>query len=157
MKLRISMAIGALGLVVSSGLYPSSTHAAVRGWLDWRGPQQNGVSLETGLPGKVDQQIPLWQADVPGKSTPVLANGKVYIMGYIGEGGDLQEGVFCFDAETGKELWRHLYSDFLSDTIYLRYATSSPTVDPESGDVFIQGTHGILAAFTADCKPLCRH
>ena len=43
-----------------------------------------------------------------------------------GEGADLQEGVSCFDAETGKLLWQHLENDFLSDTIYLRYATSAP-------------------------------
>jgi len=135
-----------------------TTHAApVQGWLSWRGPQQNGTSLETGLPDSVDPQHPLWIADLPGQSTPVVANGRLYIMGYVGEGGDLQEGVVCYDAETGKELWRHLYSDFLSDTIYLRYATSSPTIDPETGNVYIQGTQGILAAFTPDGKLLWQH
>jgi outer membrane protein assembly factor BamB len=135
-----------------------TTHAApVQGWLSWRGPQQNGTTLETGLPDSVDPQHPLWIADLPGQSTPVVANGKLFIMGYVGEGGDLQEGVVCYDAETGKELWRHLYSDFLSDTIYLRYATSSPTIDPETGNVYIQGTQGMLAAFTADGKLLWQH
>ena len=78
----------------------------------------------------------------------MIANGKLYIMGYVGEGKDLQEGVVCYDAETGKELWRQMFNDFLSDTIYLRYATSSPTIDEETGNVYIQGTQGILAAFT---------
>jgi outer membrane protein assembly factor BamB len=39
---------------------------------------------------------------------------------------DLQEGVACFDAETGQKLWQQLYNDFISDTIYLRYATATP-------------------------------
>ncbi|HWY77972.1 MAG TPA: PQQ-binding-like beta-propeller repeat protein, partial [Verrucomicrobiae bacterium] len=135
-----------------------TTHAApVQGWLSWRGPQQNGTSLETGLPDSVDPQHPLWIADLPGQSTPVVANGRLYIMGYVGEGGDLQEGVVCYDAETGKELWRQMFNDFLSDTIYLRYATSSPTIDPETGNVYIQGTQGILAAFTPDGKLLWQH
>ena len=56
----------------------------------------------------------------------------------------------CFDAETGQKLWQHLYNDYLSDTIYLRYATASPAIDPETGNVYMQGTQGILAAFTAD-------
>ena len=60
----------------------------------------------------------------------------------------------CFDAETGKILWQQLYPDFLSDTIYLRYATSSPTIDPETGNVYIQDTQGIFAGFNADGQTL---
>ena len=131
--------------------------APARGWLAWRGPQQNGVSLEKNLPDKLDPKNPLWRADFPGQSTPVVANGHVYIMGYLGDGPDLQEGISCFDAESGKLLWQKLYNDFLSDTIYLRYATSSPAVDPETGNVYLQGTQGILAALTADGKVLWEH
>ncbi|GDY22213.1 serine/threonine protein kinase [Verrucomicrobiota bacterium] len=131
--------------------------AAATGWLSWRGPAQNGTSKETGLPDKVVTKEALWTADFPGQSTPVIADGKLYIMGYLGDGPDLQEGVTCFDAETGAKLWEQRYSDFLSDTIYLRYATSSPTIDPETGNVYMQGTQGILAAFTADGKRLWSH
>ena len=41
-----------------------------------------------------------------------------------------------------------LYNDYLSDTVYLRYATASPAIDPETGNVYAQGTQGILATFT---------
>lgn len=132
----------------------AATAGPVQGWLSWRGPEQTGVSRETGLPDKVDPQNPLWRVDFPGQSTPVIANGKLYIMGYLGEGADLQEGVACFDAETGKKLWQQLFNDFISDIIYLRYASSSPAIDPETGNVFIQGTQGILAGFTPDGKLL---
>src|SRR5262245_35620183 len=74
-------------------------HADVSGWLAWRGPEQTGVSRETGLPDSLDAAHPLWTEAFPGQSTPVIANGKLYIMGYLGEGPDLQEGVACFDAE----------------------------------------------------------
>src|SRR5215467_101438 len=132
--------------------------AAVKGWLSWRGPQQNGMSEERNLPDKIpNKEAALWVADFPGQSTAVVANGKVYIMGYLGDGADMQEGVACFDAETGQKLWQRLYNDFLSDTIYQRYATSSPTVDEETGDVFMQGTQGILAAFDQDGKPIWQH
>ncbi len=145
-------------LVVIAFFFTFGTQAApVQGWLSWRGPHQNGTSLEKNLPDKMDPKNPLWVADFPGQSTAVVANGRVYIMGYLGEGPDLQEGVACFDAETGKKLWEQRYSDFLSDTIYLRYATSSPTIDPETGDVFMQGTQGILAALSADGKVLWKH
>ena len=153
-----SLSVGMVGLLMANQLFfGGRAQGAVQGWLSWRGPLQNGTSLEKNLPDKIDPKKPLWVADVPGQSTAVVANGKVYIMGYLGEGPDLQESVACFDAETGKKLWEQRYSDFLSDTIYLRYATSSPTIDPETGDVFIQGTQGILAAFTADGKVLWKH
>ena len=153
--MKVTTALTAAGLLLVSGFL---AHASdVRGWLSWRGPQQNGSSLEKNLPDQLDVKGALWVADFPGQSTPVIANGKVYIMGYLGEGADLQEGVACFDAETGKKLWERRYNDFLSDTIYLRYATSSPAVDEETGNVYIQGTQGILAAFTADGKPLWHH
>jgi outer membrane protein assembly factor BamB len=78
-------------------------------------------------------------------------------MGYLGDGPDLQEGVACFDAENGKKLWERLYNDFISDVIYLRYATSTAVIDPETGNVFMQGTQGILAGFTPDGKELWKH
>jgi outer membrane protein assembly factor BamB len=128
-----------------------------RGWLSWRGPQQNGTSLEKNLPDTILVKNALWVADCPGQSAPVVANGGLYIMGYLGEGADMQEGVACFDAETGRKLWQRLYNDFLSDTVYQRYATSSAAVDPATGNVYMQGTQGILAAFTADGAPLWQH
>src|SRR5439155_23000492 len=104
-------------------------------------------SIERGLPDKIpNKEAALWVADFPGQSSPVIANGRVYIMGYLGDGADLQEGIACFDAETGKKMWQRLYNDFLSDTIYLRYATSSAGVDPETGNIFRQGTPWSLVA-----------
>lgn len=129
----------------------------VDGWLSWRGPAQNGTSTETGLPDTVDPKAPLWKVNYPGQSAAVVANGKLYIMGYFGEGADLQEGIACFDAETGKQLWVQGYTDFLSDTIYLRYATSTGAIDPETGNVFMQGTQGILASLTPEGKLLWNH
>ncbi|HUR45062.1 MAG TPA: PQQ-binding-like beta-propeller repeat protein [Candidatus Saccharimonadales bacterium] len=147
--------LGALALALFiTPFVPSPTGAASKGWLDWRGPNQNGTTLETGLPDNIDPKRPLWVADYPGQSCPVVANGKVYIMGYLGEGPELQEGVACFDAETGKKLWEQRYSDYLSDTIYLRYATSSAAVDAETGNIYMQGTQGILAGFNPEGKEL---
>jgi outer membrane protein assembly factor BamB len=143
-----------VGAVVISSFVFSTTQAAVSGWLNWRGPEQLGVSRETGLPDKVDPAQALWTADFPGASTAAIANGRVYIMGHRGDGPNLQEGVACFDAESGKLLWEHLFNDYLSDIIYDRYASSSPTIDPETGNIYIQGTQGNLAAFTPEGKML---
>src|SRR5687768_2851625 len=62
--------------------------ARVPGWYQWRGPEQNGVSRETGL---VDEWDPdtgenvIWTADVGGMSSPVVWNGKLYTWTRVGE------------------------------------------------------------------------
>ncbi|MBI3417493.1 MAG: PQQ-binding-like beta-propeller repeat protein [Verrucomicrobia bacterium] len=142
------------GLVCLLAWTTAAQAAPVEGWLSWRGPDQNGTSREKGLPEKIEVDRALWTAAFPGQSSPVIANGKLYINGYLGEGPDLQEVIACFDAESGKLLWEHRFNDFLSDTVYSRYATSSPTIDPETGNVYMQGTQGILTCFDANGKLL---
>ncbi|MBI4327427.1 MAG: PQQ-binding-like beta-propeller repeat protein, partial [Chloroflexi bacterium] len=154
MKRSLWSAAGACGLFLLSLELPA---APAHGWLSWRGPQQNGVSLETGLPDTLAVKDALWTADFPGASTPVIANGRLYIMGYQGQGPELKEGVACFDAETGQKRWEQSFSDFLSDTIYMRYASSSPSIDPETGQVYMQGTQGIFAALTDEGKLLWKY
>jgi outer membrane protein assembly factor BamB len=139
---------------------PASAGALLEGlpgWTDWRGPGQDGVTPETNLPSSVDASKATWSVDFPGQSTPVLFKGRLYINGYLGEGPDLQEGVSCFDAETGALVWRHTFNDYLSDTIYLRYATSSPSVDAETGNVYVQGTQGLFSCFSPEGKLLWQH
>jgi outer membrane protein assembly factor BamB len=131
--------------------------APVQGWLNWRGPLHDSVSAEKGLPSTIKASEALWSTEFPGQSTPVIADGRLFINGYLGDGPELQEAVRCFDAATGKLIWEHRESDFLSDTIYLRYATSSPTVDPETGNVYVLFTQGLLCAFTPDGKLMWKH
>src|SRR5687768_1933116 len=54
--------------------------ANATGWLNWRGPHQNGVSDETGLPDAIttDGQHTLWTYDLFGRGAAVVANGRVY-------------------------------------------------------------------------------
>jgi outer membrane protein assembly factor BamB len=99
----------------------------------------------------------LWTLDIAGGGTPVIANGKVYAFGYQGQGADLQEVLVCADAETGRKLWDQRFNDFLSDITYDRYAIGSPTVDGETGNVYVLTSAGVFAAFTGDGKPLWRH
>ena len=135
----------------------AASTTGVQGWLDWRGPAQNGVSQETGLPDKVEAKSALWTADFAGQSSPVIANGRLYIMGYEGDGAELQEGIACFDADSGKLLWKKLFNDFLSDVIYLRYTTSNPAIDPETGNIYTQGSQGLLSCFTPEGELVWQH
>ncbi|MDX1934424.1 MAG: PQQ-binding-like beta-propeller repeat protein [Capsulimonadales bacterium] len=138
---------------------PASAQTPVRGWLNWRGPEQTGVSRETGLPdtwtpGGVND---LWSIPISGGGTPVIANGRVFAFGYSGQGADLQEVLFCADAETGKILWQQRFNDYLSDITYDRYAIGSPCVDAETGNVYVLTSAGVFAAFTPAGKKLWQH
>lgn len=133
--------------------------AQVRGWLDWRGPEQTGVSRETGLPDKwkVNGANHLWSIKIAGGGSPVIANGKLFALGYRGQGPDLQEVLFCADAETGKVVWERTFSDFLSDISYDRYAIGGPTVDAETGNVYVVSAAGIFSCFTPAGKLVWQH
>jgi outer membrane protein assembly factor BamB len=125
---------------------------AQHGWLSWRGPQQDGTSLETGLPERVASEAgtSTWTYPLAGRGTPVVAGERVFAFGYDGEGPDLQEVLVCLDARSGKRLWEQRFNDFLSDTIYQRYSIGSPTVDPDTGNVLCLSSAGELTCFTAD-------
>ncbi|MBI3269030.1 MAG: PQQ-binding-like beta-propeller repeat protein [Planctomycetes bacterium] len=138
---------------------PAAPAPVAHGWLAWRGPDQNGASTETGLPDECTLAGPnlRWSYELAGRGAPVLANGKLYVLGYRGDGPDLQELLVCLDAKTGKLLWEHGSSDFLSDTVYNRYAIGAPTVDAETANVYYLTAPGLFHCRTADGKLLWRH
>ena len=88
---------------------------------------------------------------------PVVASGRVYTLGYDGQGPDLQEILVCLDEATGRKIWEHRFSDFLSDSIYGRYAIGSPTIDPETGNVYCLTTPGLLCCFSPDGELRWQH
>jgi len=130
----------------------------VQGWLGWRGPQQNGASTETGFAGQGESGASVVDGGFPGTiHAPSWPTARFYIMGYLGEGGELQEGVFVTMRRPARNFGGRCTVIFSATPFYLRYATSSPTVDEETGNVYIQGTQGILAAFTPNGKLLWKH
>ena len=134
-------------LLASATTLGQTPASEVRGWLSWRGPNQNGQSTEGGLPEKVSTEAG-WTYDLRGRGTPVIANGRVYALGYEGEGKDLEEVLVCLDERTGRRIWEHRFHDFLTDVIYHRFAIGSPTIDPETGNVFCMSTAGLVTSFT---------
>ncbi len=135
-----------------AGTEKGSSDTPREGWLSWRGPAQNGTSPETDLPEKVEVGglLHRWSYPLQGRGTPVASGGRLFVFGYEGEGADLQEVLACLDAATGELQWEHRFNDFLSDLIYNRYSISSPTIDPETGNVFVATAPGLLNCFTAD-------
>src|SRR4051812_1847470 len=75
-------------------------------WPQWRGPNRDGVSKDTGL-------LQHWPKDGPplrwsrtdiglGYSTPVVVGGRVYVQ----TSKDKDEFALCLDEKTGKDVWK---------------------------------------------------
>ncbi len=122
-------------------------------WYSWRGPTQDGRSAEK-YTENVFPDAPDWTYDVSGRGAPVIANGRIFLYSYKGEGSLQAEGLTCFDEKTGKLLWEKRLPDFLSDNAYSRYAIGSPTVDVATGLIYLMSTAGELVAMDRDGKTL---
>jgi outer membrane protein assembly factor BamB len=97
-------------------------------WYRWRGPDLDGISKETGWLATWPAEGPkaLWKANVGiGFSSVSVSQGRAYTMGNK----DDQDTIYCFDTETGKELWKHTYACKLEAKYYEGGPGGTPTVD----------------------------
>jgi outer membrane protein assembly factor BamB len=77
----------------------------------------------------------------------VIHDGQLYSWSYIGKDEDLYEVLTAHNAVTGEVLWERKFHDFISDTVYDRYTVGAPTVDPETGNIFLHTTYGLFMCF----------
>lgn len=130
-------------------------------WHFWRGPEQNGVSRETGLPdnfdftklaatdvpdllvGEAGTNVAWKRKDLAGRSTPIVMRGKLYTLVRAEPETDREgEKVVCLDAKTGKTLWENRFNVWMSEVPDTRVGWSSVIGDPETGNVFSLGVCG---------------
>lgn len=135
-------------------------------WPQWLGPNRDSVWREDGIverfPSgglKVKWRVPV----ALGYSGPAVAGGKVYVSDYVLKSGDISnnpggkvklegtERLLCFDASTGKPLWKHEYNQPYNIS-YPSGPRCTPTVD--SGRVYSLGAEGKLFCLDADSGDL---
>jgi outer membrane protein assembly factor BamB len=108
----------------------STSQLTAGDWPHWRGPYLNGASDEKNLPARWSKTENIaWTASLPGEgsATPVIANGKVFVSSTDRESSDLH--ALCFDARTGKELWRKKLGASDRKVPRNNLATPSPVTD----------------------------
>lgn len=117
-------------------------------WTDYRGPKRDGTSPEKNLPASWTPggDSMAWKAPYGGRSAPVVHGNRLYLMNTVGKGAEMQERIVCLNADTGQLVWEHRMNVYLSDVPPHRAAWASPTVDPETGNIYAYGVGGLLVA-----------
>jgi len=128
-------------------------------WPHWRGIEQQGVSNETGLPEtwSPEGQNLLWEAPVGCRSTPLVLNGRVYVISRVGEDKTQQERVVALDLDTGEIIWEHRFNVFLTDIVFHRLGWANLAADPETGYIYAHGVGGLMFCFDKDGNILWQH
>ena len=132
-----------LPVVLGFGLYPLATDAA--DWPQWRGPQRNGISHETGLLHSWPAEGPklLWQVKEigGGYSTPAMVGKRLYL---LGNEGLENEFVKALEVKDGTQAWSTRVGK-VGPNQGPPYpgARSTPTVDGEL--LYALGSDGDLA------------
>ncbi|MBI3870437.1 MAG: PQQ-like beta-propeller repeat protein [Verrucomicrobia bacterium] len=133
-----------LSLLVPNLLILSRSKA--EDWPRWRGPSANGISSETGWKAQWPPEGPrrVWSAKVGiGFSSFSVSAGRAFTMGNHNN----QDSVFCFDAATGRQFWKHTYDCLLDPRYYDGGTSATPTVD--GARVFSLSRKGHLFALNA--------
>ncbi len=114
------------------------TRASAADWPNYRGPNYDGIALETGWRSTWTQPPAVaWTASLgAGFASMAVSNGCVYAMGNI----DDNDIIYCFDADTGSELWTQSYPSVLNDRNHEGGPCGTPTV--KDGAVYSFGKNG---------------
>jgi outer membrane protein assembly factor BamB len=143
---------GAVAVFALFCIFGTMTHVAesepiATEWHQWRGPNRDGISDETGILKGWSEAAPkeLWRISLGnGFSGISVANGRAYTMFAKGE----DEVVVCLDAKTGKELWRHLDDWMYEERQGGNGPRTTPTVDGDR--VYVLSAFGRLVALDAN-------
>lgn len=102
-------------------------------WTRFRGPNGNGVSSATTIPGQWKESDYNWQVNLPGigHSSPVVWQDRIYVMSADPDKGTRY--LLCLAAADGKTIWQQEYPGVPHHLHrFNSYASCTPAVDEES-------------------------
>jgi len=115
-------------------------------WPNYRGPNHDGVSDETGwsTTWPAGGQRVVWKASLgTGFASIAVSNSRAYAMGNIND----RDILYCFDADSGKEIWRQSYPCPLYKKNHEGGPAATPTVSGDS--VYTFSKDGDVVRFKA--------
>jgi len=116
-------------------------------WPQWRGPNRDGISSESGWLGNWPAAGPkiLWQKEIGrGFATISVSNGRVYTMGNTAKSksdANQKDVVYCFNADTGREIWNFPYDCPLLARNHEGGPCATPTVSGQRVYTFSKEGH----------------
>lgn len=140
MKLNISLAVLISALV-----------AQAENWPQWRGPNFNGSSSETGLPAQFSKtENVVWRVDMPGPagSTPVIWGDHIFVSSI--DSSTKSRVALCLDRKTGNVKWKKDMGPGASQDDRSNFASPSPVTDGKN--VWFFYGSGDLACFDMEGK-----
>ena len=117
-------------------------------WPQWRGPDGDGISRESGwrIEGRPRD---LWTRNVGiGYSSFAIQDGRLFTMGHDFE--QKLDTVFCLDAATGETIWRFTYPTDFSPRLQDHPGGSLTTPAVSRGRVYTSNREGQLFCFDSD-------
>jgi outer membrane protein assembly factor BamB len=116
-------------------------------WPQWRGPQQNGISAEKGLPTKWSTEENIaWRLAMPSRSgaTPIIWNNHIFLnVATQMQTGDLE--LWAVDRRKGEPLWKKPIGGGNNQQRKQNMSSPSPVTDGTT--VWVMTGTGILKAF----------
>jgi len=145
--------VSTLGFSLFFSLSISIT-APAEDWPQFRGPNRDGVWSDLGL----SKTFPLdglkmrWRQPVSwGCSSPVVAQGRVFVSDAQFDAESVRERIHCFDETSGQRLWSYSYAVVYPDWAFVPGQKSGPCSTPvvDSGKVHVMGANGHLHCLDA--------
>ncbi len=113
-------------------------------WPQWRGPNRDGVWAGSDVIASfpADGLVPEWQVPVGlGYSSPIIADGMLYLSDLVVEKPVVHERVLCFNARTGKRVWMTQHDATAPDWFFNPEQMRGPGATPviRNGRVYALG------------------
>lgn len=147
MKTNLSKRMSVLILAISL-FYLLTASSTVENWPHWRGPDNNGISSEKGLPMTWSQSENVkWRLELPGSapSTPVIWNDRIFLTSADGNFMVL----LCVKSD-GEILWKKPLGDRRTRFHQPDSHTGAPSPSTDGQHVWAFTGQGILACFDFD-------
>ncbi|MBL9158095.1 MAG: PQQ-binding-like beta-propeller repeat protein [Verrucomicrobiales bacterium] len=125
---------------------------AADSWPEFRGPTADGHAPEANVPTLWSATSKTrWKIPVEGKawSSPVIADGKVYVTTAVSKDAKLSLKALCFELADGKQVWERTVFEKAEGAIHAKNSHASPTPVYAEGKLYVHFGHDGTAALNA--------